>query len=223
MLRHSDSGAYENAFPAYRERSLPTHEHSIPALSEDQPFPFSLRRLQCSHNLGAKKAPVVLELVKRRKQSCFAHGFEPEKSLSTCIGEPVCPGDFELHQSLQFKFAIDVFLRVILCQRTHRASRSLTGRTLMQSEKMRSGDEHIALPFGSRLDFAVLSLDGSRFTAGCCTGGSIARGCSRLTVDFLADALHGALQVIARSAHTREITARKCIAHGLDLVLDLTA
>ena len=114
MLRHSDSGAYENAFPAYRERSLPTHEHSIPALSEDQPFPFSLRRLQCSHNLGAKKAPVVLELVKRRKQSCFAHGFEPEKSLSTCIGEPVCPGDFELHQSLQFKSAIDVFLQFIL-------------------------------------------------------------------------------------------------------------
>src|SRR5579864_8240620 len=75
----------------------------------------------------------------------------------------------------------------------------------------------------SWLDFAVLALDGPRFATGCCAGCSSTRGCTRLTVDLLANALHRALQVIGCGAHTREITARKRSAHGLDLVLHLAA
>src|SRR5260370_16779837 len=76
---------------------------------------------------------------------------------------------------------------------------------------------------GSWLDFAVLALDGPRFTTGCRAGCSSARGCTRLTVDLLANALHRALQVIGCGAHTRKIAARKRSAHGLDLVLHLAA
>ena len=53
-------------------------------------------------------------------------------------------GGLEQHQPLQFKYAIDVFLRVIL---GHSMSRPLSGRKLMQSEEMCRGDEHIAHPF----------------------------------------------------------------------------
>src|SRR6266849_6268388 len=67
---------------------------------------------------------------------CFAHGFEDAKGLSTCMGEPVRPGDLEQQQSLQFKFAIDMFLRFILCQRTHSVSRGLTVRKLLQNQEM---------------------------------------------------------------------------------------
>src|SRR5260370_5988506 len=76
---------------------------------------------------------------------------------------------------------------------------------------------------GSWLDFAVLALDGPRFTTGCRARCSSARGCTRLTVDLLANALHRALQVIGCGAHTRQIAARKRNAHGLDLVLHLAA
>src|SRR5258708_653263 len=72
---------------------------------------------------------------------------------------------------------------------------------------------------GSCLGFAVLSLNGPRFTTGC----SIARGCSRLAVDLLADALHRAVQVICRAAHTSEIAARKRITHSPDVLLHLAA
>src|SRR2546421_1751590 len=73
------------------------------------------------------------------------------------------------------------------------------------------------------LDFAVLSLDSPRFATGCCAGCSIARGCSRLAVDLLTNALHATLQVISGTAHTRDIAARERIAHDFDLVLNLTA
>src|SRR5258708_35545505 len=76
---------------------------------------------------------------------------------------------------------------------------------------------------GSWLDFAVLALDGPRFTTGCCAGCSSARGCTRVTIDLLANALHRALQVIGRGAHTRKIAPRKRSPHGLDLVLHLAA
>src|SRR5260370_27919143 len=76
---------------------------------------------------------------------------------------------------------------------------------------------------GSWLDFAVVGLNGPRFATGCCAGCSSARGCTRLTVDLLANALHRALQVIGCGAHTRKIAARKRSAHGLDLVLHLAA
>src|SRR6266700_1133255 len=76
---------------------------------------------------------------------------------------------------------------------------------------------------GGGLDFAVLSLDGSRFTSGCCARCSIARACSSLTVGFLADALQCALRGIGGRSDAREIAACKRIAHGPDLVFDLTA
>src|ERR1700737_4663323 len=78
---------------------------------------------------------------------------------------------------------------------------------------------------GSSLDLAVLSLDGSRFTTGCCSRCSIARtrGCSGPAVGLLADALHCALQVFCRAAHAREIAACERIAYGPDLVLNLAA
>src|SRR6266446_2141398 len=82
-----------------------------------------------------------------RLPCCFAHGREDAKGLSTCRGEPVRPGDLEQHQSLQFKFAIDVFLRFILWRGMHSVSGSFTGRKLLQSGEMRCGDEHVALPF----------------------------------------------------------------------------
>src|SRR5258708_19007256 len=65
------------------------------------------------------------------------------------------------------------------------------------------------------LDFAVFALDGPGFTTRCCTGsacafwGGASWSCSRLTIDFLADALHGVLQVLRRTAHPREIVACK--------------
>src|SRR5258708_31008432 len=76
---------------------------------------------------------------------------------------------------------------------------------------------------GSWLDSAVLSLKGPRFITGCCAGCSSARGCTRLTVDLLANAQHRALQVIGCGAPTRKIAARKRSAHGLDLILHLAA
>src|SRR5258707_7070624 len=82
---------------------------------------------------------------------------------------------------------------------------------------------HSLMGAGSWLDFAVLALDGPRFATGCCAGCSSARGCTRLTVDLLANALHRALQVIGCDADTREIAARKRSAYGLDLVLHLAA
>src|SRR6266446_4142697 len=82
---------------------------------------------------------------------------------------------------------------------------------------------HSLMGAGSWLDFAVLALDGPRFATGCCAGCSSARGCTRVTVDLLANALHRALQVICRGAHTRQIAARKRLAYGLDLVLHLAA
>src|SRR5260221_2577855 len=82
---------------------------------------------------------------------------------------------------------------------------------------------HSLMGAGSWLDFAVLALDGPRFATGCCAGCASARGCTRLTRDLLANALHRALQVIGRGAHTRKIAARKRSAHGLDLVLHLAA
>src|SRR5260221_4186591 len=190
--------------------------------SRTDPSLLALCRLQCGQDIGAKKAPVLLEAVKWRKQSCFVHGFEEAQGLSTCRGELVCPRGCEQHQLLQFKFAIDGFLRVILWQRTHSVARSPTFRKLVQSEEMCCGDKHVALP-STALDFAVLALDGPRFATGCCAGCSSARGWSRLTVDLLAKALHGTLQVIGRAAHTCEIAARKRSAHGFDLVPHLAA
>src|SRR5260221_9875556 len=190
--------------------------------SRTDPSLLALCRLQCGQDIGAKKAPVLLEAVKWRKQCCFVHGFEEAQGLSTCRGELVCPRGCEQHQLLQFKFAIDGFLRVILWQRTHSVARSPTFRKLVQSEEMCCGDKHVALP-SAALDFAVLSLDGPRFATGCCADCSRARGCTRVTVDLLANALHRALQVICRGAQTRQIAARKSLAHGLDLCLHLAS
>src|SRR6266851_6053730 len=76
---------------------------------------------------------------------------------------------------------------------------------------------------GFCLHFAVVSLDGPRLTTGCCAGCPIARGCSGLTVDLLANALHGALQVIGGTADTREIGACKRITYGPAVILHLPA
>src|SRR5260370_15619848 len=82
---------------------------------------------------------------------------------------------------------------------------------------------HSLMGGGRGVALAVLALDGPRFATGCRAGCSSARGCTRLTVDLLANALHRALQVIGCGAHTRKIAARKRSAHGLDLVLHLAA
>ncbi len=124
----------------------PTRAQRLCCQRTDPP-PLSLCCLQCGQNIGAKKAPVVLKLLKCRDQCCFAHGFEQAKGLSAGIGEPVRPGWLEQHQSLQFKSAIDIFLRFILYQSTHSVPRGLTGRKLMQSKEMCCGYEYVALPF----------------------------------------------------------------------------
>src|SRR5947207_15189157 len=76
---------------------------------------------------------------------------------------------------------------------------------------------------GGCLDFAVLSLDGSRFTSGPCAGCSIACRCSSLTVGLLSNALHRALQVIGGSSDARDIAAVRLIADRPDLGFYLTS
>ena len=80
-----------------RERFQSTRERRTPVLFEDRPALISLCRLQCSQDIGAKKAPVLLEAVKWRKQRCCAHGFEDAKGFVTRIGEPVRPRGLKQH------------------------------------------------------------------------------------------------------------------------------
>src|SRR2546425_361856 len=78
----------------------------------------------------------------------------------------------------------------------------------------------------ARLDLAVLAFNRSRFLGTsivCRTRCSIATCRSGLAVDFLADALHRALQVISRELDARHIVLGESITYCPDLLLELRA
>src|SRR6266851_8323279 len=75
---------------------------------------------------------------------------------------------------------------------------------------------------GCELDFAVLAFNCSRFTVRSRTCCPIAC-CSGLAIDFLANALHGALQVVAGSANPVYVVSGKSIANCFDPLIDISA
>src|SRR5258708_10641308 len=81
------------------------------------------------------------------------------------------------------------------------------------------GDRWVALT----LYLAIFTFNGAGIAARCVAALRSTRACrvSSLTVDILADTLHGALQIIGTGSNAADIVTGKCIPHCLHPLLYL--